>query len=289
MKTISADLLWELSRSAPRIATCMLITRTDSQSFGFTTNTKTLTIGGITYWPGSSFKPTDVASANNLDTDNVTVEFFLDSEAFTEDDLRATRWDAATFRIFQVNWADLTQGERKLRAGTLGKCVVKAQTVQAELLGLANAYSTSIRQVTQELCRNNLGDTKCGVAMNGSPTRTFAGTFTGSLDDFFTLIDTSRTEADAFFDEGVLVIHYDSGDLRYEVKGYVLSGNGGDPTLVTKTPIAYIATGVSYTIQQGCRRRFQEDCIATFNNGRRFNGEPWLRGNDVLVQVGRHK
>jgi uncharacterized phage protein (TIGR02218 family) len=226
-----------------------------------------------------------------MDTDNVTVEFFLDSEAFTEDDLRASRWDGARFRIFQVNWADLSQGDRKLRTGWLGKCVVKASTVQAELLGLANAYSTGIRQVTQQLCRNNLGDTKCGVQMSGSPTRTVTGTFTDSEDDYFTLADTSRTEVDEHFSEGRLTIHYTSGDLQYEVKSYLLAAPSGPtvgkPTVVTKTPIAYLANGVTYTMEQGCRRRLLEDCVATFNNGRRFNGEPWLRGQDALLQVGR--
>lgn len=289
MKTISAGLQWEFTRSTARIATCLRVERLDGSTYGFTTNRKSLVIGGLVYWPGSSFNPTDVASGSNLDTDNLTIEAFQETTGLSEDDVRVGRWDAAKFRTFQVNWADLTQGDRKLRAGTFGKVTMKDRTFVAELLGLANAYSTSLGQVTQQLCRNNFGDVKCGVSLVGSPTRTVTGTITRSLSDFFTLVDTARTEADAYFDEGTITIHYPDGDLRYEVKAYILVGDGGDPTWVTKTPIGFDATGVSYTMTQGCRRRFQEDCVATFANGKRFNGEPWLRGNDVLVQVGRHK
>lgn len=93
--------------------------------------------------------------------------------------------------------------------------------------------------------------------------------------------DAARTEPDGYFDEGVLTIEYANGSRQYEVKAYLVG------LWVTKTPIAYDATGLNYSLQRGCNRLFST-CSGTFNNAVNFRGEPWLRGNDALVQVGRH-
>lgn len=286
MKTIPIALHLELTRSLSRLATCMRIVRTDGNIYGFTTANKSLTVSGLLYLPAASFNPTDIASANNLDTDNLTVEGFLSSDAITEDDLRAGRWDYASFRIFQVNWASPTDGEKKDRAGHLGQVTVHRQTFVAELLGLMEAYATSIGYVTQPLCRNIFGDSRCGVVLNGSPLYTVNGTIDTAASDFFTMTDAARTEPDGTFDEGVIT--FNSGqaqNLSYEIKSYLLAGG----TMVTKTPMAYNVAGASYTMTYGCGHRLLEDCVARYNNGRRFNGEPWLRGNDVLIQGGRRQ
>ncbi len=285
MKSFSAPLILEMTRSTARLATCIRIQRSDGNVYGFTTNRKVLTIGGLDYYPLASFIPSDLAAGSQMDTDNQSVDALLSIAGLTEDDLRAGRWDYATYRRFQVNWAGLSAGDKKDSKGHLGKVTVNRLTFAADLLGLMEAYATIVGDITQDMCRNDLGDTKCGVSLVGSPNRTFTGTIATSGTDYFTLTDPARTEADAFFDEGTLTLHFSTGDLRYEVKAYIQAGG----TWVTKTPYAYDATGVAYTMTQGCRRRFVEDCVATFSNGARFNGEPWLRGNDALVQIGRHQ
>lgn len=282
MKVIPIALQEEMSKSTARLATCMRIQRVDGNVYCFTTSRKKLIIDGEEYLPAASFNPSDIASSFDLATDDLEIDGFLDTQALTEDDVRAGRWDYARFWIFTVCWADLSMGVRKDRTGHLGEVKIGRQAFTAELLGLMEAYGTTIGRATQASCRNTFGDAKCGVSLVGSPTRTVSGVIDTADDDFFTLHDAARTEADAFFDEGVIT--FTSGQaagLAYEIKAYLVG------VFVTKTPIAYITTGDSYTMTQGCRKRFQEDCIDTFGNGRRFNGEPWLRGNDALLQVGR--
>ncbi len=279
-KAISFNLKAEMAGALSRLATCMKITRTDGQVFGFTTFNKPLTVDGVTYEPASSFSPTNVASGNSMDVDNLSVEGILSSDSITEDDLRAGRWDYAAFRIFQVCWADLTMGDKKVRAGWLGEVQVHLQTFTVELLGLMDAYTTSIIEITSPGCRASLGDARCKVVLTGSPGFSVTGTIESSDTDFFTLHDSARTEADAYFDEGLLVLHYPSGDLSYEVKAYIVG------TWITKLPFAFDATGVSYTMTRGCNRSF-ETCCNVFNNAANFQGEPHLRGPDALMQVGR--
>jgi len=284
MKSYSVQLSSALQKSLTKLATCMLITRTDNASFGFTTYDKLLSIGGVDYLPAASFNPTDIASTNNLDTDNLTVDGLLDATTITEDDLRAGRWDYAYFRIFQVNYVDLGMGDKKDRAGRLGDVTVNRQTFIAELLGLMESYGTIIGKLTQAACRYNLGDADCGYTF-------VAGDIvTGTIDtapDFFTLNDLGRTEANRFFNEGS--IEFGTGPagetlltgLIYEIKSYVVG------TWTTKHPMAYDATGYDYTMTRGCDRLF-DTCRVTFSNVQNFGGEPWLRGPDALVQIGRH-
>lgn len=47
-----------------------------------------------------------------------------------------------------------------------------------------------------------------------------------------------------------------------------------------------IAAGDSYAVTPGCRRRFEEDCKAKFNNVINFRGEPHLPGTDKMLKAG---
>lgn len=278
MKTIPIALHAEMASATQRLATCIRIERTDGEVYGFTTHDRPLTIAGVTYEPAASFTPTAVASAHNLDVDNVSVDGILSSDTITEDDLRAGRWDWAAFRIFMVNWTAPADGQFKVRAGHLGEVTVNRNTFTAELLGLAEAYSISIGEITTPGCRASLGDTRCGVDLTPY---THGGTIDTADDDFFTLHDAARTEPDGYFDEGV--IEFTSGDLagmRFEVKAYVVG------VWITKTPLPYDASGATYTMTRGCNRHFGT-CRDTFANVANFRGEPWLRGNDALAQIGR--
>lgn len=280
-KSISFNLKAEMSGALSTLCTCMYIERTDGRAYGFTMHDQTLVIDGLAYEPAASFNPSDIKSANTMEVDNLTVEGILSSDSITEDELRAGRWDYASYRIFQVNWNDLSMGDAKLRAGHFGEVTVHRQTFSVELLGLMDAYTTSIGQLTQPMCRTSLGTPECGVVLTGSPSRSVSGTIDMADTDFFTMHDSDRTEPDGFFDEGVIVIHYPTGDLSYEIKAYIPG------VWITKTPFAYDATGVAYDMTQGCNRLFST-CCNVFNNAVNFRGEPWLRGPDALVQIGRH-
>lgn len=282
-KSVSIALRAEMTGALQKLATCMKITRTDGNVYGFTTHDKQLVIDNLPYEAAASFTPTNVASNSNLDVDNLTVEAVLSSNTLTEEDLRAGRWDYAEFRIFSVNWSDLTMGDYKIRAGRFGEVQIHHQTFSVELLGLMEAYAISIGELTSPMCRASLGDERCKVVMNASPSYTVTGSIATSGSDFFTLTDSARTEPAGYFDEGVIT--FTSGQnigLSYEVKAYVVG------VWITKTPFAFDATNADYTMTRGCDRRFST-CCNTFNNAVNFRGEPWLRGNDKLVQVGRHQ
>ena len=247
--------------------------------YGFTTHDRPLTIDGVLYEPAASFVSKDIAANLNLDTDNTEAEAFLDSDTLNEEDLRAGKWDFSPYRIFQVNWTDLTMGDKKDSTGHLAKVTVNRQTFVAELLGLMEALGTSVGEITTAGCRAMLGDQRCKFDLVPF---TVIGTVDSADPDLYTFIDAARGEPDTYFAEGIIT--FTSGlldGLSYDIKTHTAGGE-----FITKTPLAYDATGCSYSMVPGCDKK-RTTCRDKFSNVVNFRGEPWLRGNDVLVQVGR--
>lgn len=284
MKTIPIALQTELDSPTPRLARCLRIVRRDGNVYRFTTGTRSLVIEGETYLPAYAFTPSDIATASDLDTDDLQVEGLLSSDTITEDDIRAGRWDFAAFRAFTVSWAAPGDGVKKDRAGRFGKVTVNRQTFVAEMLGMLECYNVGIGKITQPGCRANYGDAQCTLV----PTQV-TGTVSLCETDFFTCRLDDRSEADAYFDEGVITFAHPTGLLSYEVKTYeqsMVTADWTGPGIVTKTHIAYDVTGCAYTMTEGCVRTHAA-CLER-NNVVNFRGEPWLRGVDVMVQSGRH-
>lgn len=87
-----------------------------------------------------------------------------------------------------------------------------------------------------------------------------------------------------YFDHGVITITSGANNgLSMEVKSYV----PGQWTL--QLPFPYALSGTeTYSMKAGCDKA-KATCKNKFSNLLNFRGEPDLRGNDALMQVGRHK
>jgi hypothetical protein len=85
-----------------------------------------------------------------------------------------------------------------------------------------------------------------------------------------------------FFDYGKITMTSGaSAGLSMEIKAY----SPGLITLQVQLPRG-VQPGDTYSIQVGCGKRFAEDCVARFNNGLNFRGEPHLPGMDQVLRVG---
>jgi uncharacterized phage protein (TIGR02218 family) len=45
-----------------------------------------------------------------------------------------------------------------------------------------------------------------------------------------------------------------------------------------------IQVGDTYSLIPGCKKRFSTDCVAKFNNGVNFRGEPHVPGLDAVIK-----
>ncbi len=298
VKTISIALKAHMALGETSLVTCLRLSQVNVGSptitLGFTEHDKELIVDGLTFKPPAGTNPTDVVSSSDMAVDNVDVRGVLDDDAITADDVRAGRWDYATAELFMVNWADLTQGKLYQRYGDIGQISVGRGTVDSEVRGLMQRYSTSIGKLSQPGCRHALGDAGCQVDLSGeaggSPSGspvislTVSGTIDSVSSDGITLTDSARTEESGFFQYGVITILAGiNAGLKMEVKAYV----PGTITLQLPFPDALTA-GVAYSMHAGCDL-LHDTCRDRFDNIVNFDGEWALPGNDAMIQVARSK
>ena len=193
MKTIPAGLLAHYQNDTTSIATCWKVTLQGSpaQVLGFTDHDRDIVFSGVTYIARTGFMPTAYDTQTKMAVDNLQAQGFIDSELITEQDLLNGVWDYAEIEIFQVNWKNLDNGREILIRGNLGNISLERNKFEAELRGLANAFTQTRNKMYQPLCRVQFGSTECGVDLNEY---TETGTVTGISADGLTILDTSRTE-----------------------------------------------------------------------------------------------
>lgn len=296
MRSISAALSAHLAGELTTLATLWKAELTNGSVFTFTDHDEDVVYDGHVFEAATGYTATDVASTSTLEVDNLDLQGMLVSPSITEQDLRAGLWDYAKIWIYIVNWADLTMGSLIQRVGHLGEVTITRGQFKAELRGLTQAYTTSIVPLTSAGCRATFGDAQCGLNLTGSPTvvggspaqPVFVTGIVGSIDaDQVTIHDSARTElahssGSGWFRGGKIT--WLSGaniGLSMEVK----SSDVG--VFVLALPMPYtVSSGDVYKMTAGCDKQIST-CIE-YNNAVNFRGEPYLRGNDALIQQGRH-
>ena len=167
MKSVSAALAAHLAGPVTTLATCWRITRRDGREFFFTDHDRDLVFEGEVYKASSGYSRTAIANDASLGVDNLDVEGVFDSEAITEEELRAGLFDQAEVRIFVVNWADPSMGALRMRRGWFGEVVLTEQGVfRTELRGMTQALSQRIGELYSPECRADLGDHRCKVPIH---------------------------------------------------------------------------------------------------------------------------
>jgi uncharacterized phage protein (TIGR02218 family) len=276
VKNISNALLAHLQGSTLSVATIWKVTLTNSTVLGFTDHDQDISYSGLVYSASTGYTRSNVQTTETLGVNNLEVQGLLVSPAITEDAMLAGVWDFAKVEVSIINWADTTMGVLQLPTGFIGQITKKRNNFIAELRGLTQLPQQQIGEVYTPSCRADLGDSRCTV--NLVPL-----TVTGSISAVSSnqvLIDAGRTEANGYFDHGLLT--FTSGlnnGLQMEVKTYVT----GQITLAT--PMYYaVSVGDTYSMYPGCDKQ-RPTCVTKFNNIINFRGEPDLPGIDRLTKV----
>lgn len=164
MKSISPALKLHLQETVTTLCTIWKITRMDGVSFHFTDHDRDIAFEGDTYKSSKGYNRTAIQNDSSLSVDNLDIMGIFDSDEITEEDIRAGKFDYAEIRISVVNWADLTQGNLKVRRGRLGECISSPLGwFKAEMRGMTQNLSMTIGEVYQAECRADLGDSRCKV------------------------------------------------------------------------------------------------------------------------------
>jgi uncharacterized phage protein (TIGR02218 family) len=261
-----------LDKPLTSIAFCWRLERRDGAGLALTSHDRPLMVGGVRYEPAPGITPSAIRAELGLEPNSSEIQGSLSSEAISEADVAAGRWDGAGLSLFAVDW-EMPEGEAlSLLSGELGRLQRKDRAFEADLLGSAAKLQQPICPFTSPDCRAELGDPKCRVDMAGRRVRTNVTGINGNL-----------LEVDAPVDERFRFgsIRFLAGPANGE-RRTILAAVGHELTLRSATA-GEVAAGTAVELVEGCDKTFAT-CSGRFANAVNFRGEPHLPGNDLLTR-----
>ena len=258
-----------------RVALCWRLDRRDGVAMGFTSHDRDLVIDGLDYRAAPGMLPSAISLSDGFDVDTLDVSGALTSDAITDEDLAAGRWDGAQVRLFAVDWTQPEAGSLALARGELGDVGLRDGAFTVELRGPTALLERPVIEYMSPECRAELGDKRCRVDLAG---RTRIVRVIEAVD-----AATIRVDAVEPSDNG-----YGYGRLRWiggansGLTSAILASDGDEISLREPPPFT-IAGDELVELTEGCDKGF-ETCRARFANGDNFRGEPHLPGNDLLTR-----
>ncbi len=165
MKTISTALATHFAGEVLTPADCVLITKIDGSVLAMTSHDRDILFEGNTYRAGATFDLTAIKSSSDFSVDNAEITIAIDGTYLTKSELLGDNLREAAFKVFTVNWQDLSQGALNLKSGTIGEItIVDDLYAKIQLRGLFQKLSRGILDVYSPTCRATFGDAKCGFA-----------------------------------------------------------------------------------------------------------------------------
>lgn len=270
-----------LALGVTTLARAFAVKRKDGVELGFTDHDRDLVFDGITFRAGSGMTAKAIQQATGLSVDNSEAFGALQSEAITEADILAGRYDGAEVRGWLVNWADVSVRALQFR-GTLGEIVRKGGAFNAELRGLSEALNQEQGQIYHARCSAVLGDARCKFDLSQfgySEERAVEEVSDGRLFRFsgFTGYD------DRWFEKGRFrVLCGNAAGLVGAVKNDRLGKDGARLIELWQALVASPVPGDMIRLEAGCDRR-ADTCRLKFANFDNFRGFPDIPGEDWLM------
>jgi len=253
------------------LALCWRIERRDGVTIGLTAHDRDIVWDGLVHRAAPGMVPSAITRGAGTEPASMDVTGALTSEAISEVDLLAGRWDGARVAIFACDWTD-PANRVALGEGTIGAVETRDGMLTAELRGAMAMLDRPVAEETSAECRAELGDRRCRVAMAGR--RRFAAVT--AIDDNVLTVDVGEPMPNA----------YGQGRLRWisgansGLEARILSSSGTRLTL--RRPPHFDDPGRVLLIE-GCDRTLAT-CAGRFGNALNFRGEPYLPGIDLLTR-----
>ncbi len=279
MRKINPAFQEHLGFAATTTCTCWLLKRTDGQLLGFTDHDRNLVVEGVTCQAMSGFQPTEAVSDLGLSVDNQEIEGAFDSEAITQSDLVAGRFDGAKVEVWFVNWKK-PEERHHLRTAILGEISREDHLFKAELRGITSVLDQPYGRKFSRSCDAVLGDQKCGVDLS-APQFFTTGVVLEVIDR--RLIKCSNLgafEKDWFVNGNLIWMSGKNIDLPVEIEG---SASSDSNTLKLWKAMPFLPqVGDEFHVSAGCNKNFQI-CKSKFSNGLNFQGFPHMPGADFVL------
>ena len=263
------------------LARAWALARADGRVLGFTDHDVVLRFDGISFEPGSGMTAKAVLQGTGLSVDNTESYGALSSEAITEADLLAGRYDGAAVTVWLVNWADPAMRAGIFR-GHLGEGSRGAGAFTAELRGLTAALGQEQGRIYHPRCAAVLGDGRCRFDLTKDGYALEAAL--GGVDEAVVLrLAEGAGFEDRWFEKGRLVVlDGAAAGLIGVVKNDRLQADGSRLIELWQRLGANPVAGDRVRIEPGCDKR-AGTCRLKFDNFLNFRGFPHIPGEDWMV------
>lgn len=275
MRTIDAGFKAHLAGDATTTCHAWRVIRRDGAVLGFTDHDHDLTFSGTTYLAASGYQASDWEAEKGLAAPSSDVAGALSSDAITERDIAAGKYDGARVEVFLVNWFQPSQHVR-LKVLEIGEITRTDSHFRAELRGLAHRLSQTRGRIYSRRCDAAFGDVRCGRNANAYRA---TGVIVSAPDASRAVVSGLDAFAAGYFRYGVLTFTAGENDgASVDIESHVRSG--GNALLIFWLPLpTKPAVGDTFTIVAGCDKSF-ETCKAKFDNVANFRGFPHMPGAD---------
>ncbi|MFD1746537.1 DUF2163 domain-containing protein [Rhizobium helianthi] len=272
MRTVPPTLAAHLAMDATTTCHAWRVTRTDGVVLGFTDHDEDLILAGTRCRAASGFSASESEAASGMAANSGEVSGGFSSEAITEADLAAGRFDRAKVELFLVNWADSSHYVR-LEVREIGEVTRSGDRFSAELRSMAHRLDQPQGRIYGRRCDARLGDERCRVSLAAFRA---SGQVSQQLDRSRLIVSGLGGRQSGFFDQGEM--QFADGTVvlvdRHERQA-------DDASLVTLwLPLERdLAAGEGVVLTAGCDKRFST-CRQRFGNGLNFRGFPHMPGAD---------
>jgi uncharacterized phage protein (TIGR02218 family) len=255
------------------VALAWTLSRADGVTIGLTDHDRDLVLGGLVHRAAPGMTPAAVVRRDGVEADTTEAAGALTGAAIGEADLLAGRWDGARVRVRLVDWSNRAV-LAELGGGTIGTVELSDGAFTAELRGAAAALDLPVAEETSPLCRAELGDRRCRVAMAARRRVVRVLAAEGAT----LTLDAVEPGVNAWADGRVRWF----GGANCGLESAVAMSAGAAVTLRAPPRFA-VAAGTLVLVEEGCDKTMGT-CAARFGNAANFRGEPFLPGIDLLTR-----
>lgn len=278
MRNLTPRLQNHLKLEVTTLAACWKLERMDGFILGFTDHDQPLEIDGMRYDSIAGFTPSNVESGSTMAIDNLDIAGSFYESKITKIDLLAGKYDFARIEVFLVNYNEPNAGKLVQKTGIIGEVTVKRNLFFAEIRGLSQFLSQTLRESYSPHCRTQVGDNRCKFNL-AQHNYTVESAISQIIDQHRFIANNLSQEAD-WFKYGYLSWQTgNNAETKMEIKDFA----NQQVTLALPMPFA-IQLGDMFTIVAGCDKS-KNSCINKFNNIINFRGEPDLPGTDRLMST----
>lgn len=260
------------------------------ESIGFTSGTRNVYLAAhdLTFYASPGINPTVVEMVAGTESASVESILQFSSNAITEEDLEAGKWNYAKLELWLMNYEAFGMGEFVVYSGYLGD-VTNAQTYfKAEAVGGHSLLKKKYGNVTARICRLKTGVGQCQLDLNGITSDGFLITNTlntASVTDKYNLVlDRDEDVPDDFYNHGLITaLSGANAGLSREVKQGTGFGTPSVNVTLRRTFPFPITPGQDFAMRIGDDKTLQrciyleqvinrsaEDYVPTIEDANRF-------------------